>query len=161
MAIFDRLKKSKEATEKTTQEALGTPEEAKKPAKAKATKAKAEKKEKGEKKATKAKKETTAKKSSVTPTSAKLGNLISRPVITEKSTMLAEQGTYVFFVDGSANKILVKQAIREVYGVTPTRVRTSIQKGKVVRWGRVSGKRTDLKKAFVTLKKGDTIDLAA
>ena len=160
MALLERFKKPKE-TETPTQQPSVPAKEEKEEKKAPKT-AKKEKKEKPAKKAsTKSKKEASTKKTPVSPQAAALSTLISKPLITEKATVLAERGTYVFFVDTSANKIEIKKAVHAVYGVTPVNVRVSNQQGKVVRFGRYTGKRIDRKKAYVTLKKGDSIDYSA
>ncbi len=92
--------------------------------------------------------------------------MILRPVISEKAIELAdENNTYVFFVPKSANKITIAEAVKDRYDVEATSVRTQIVKGKTkqmpVKRGRllIKGVRSDLKKAIVTLKKGDSISL--
>ncbi|MEY4722591.1 MAG: hypothetical protein RLZZ324_104, partial [Candidatus Parcubacteria bacterium] len=64
---------------------------------------------------------------------------------------------YAFLVAKDATKVSVAQAVRDLYGVKPTSVRMIVQLGKNVRFGRYSGKEKDVKKAIVTLKKGDAI----
>ena len=151
MAILDRLKKREEADKEASAKVLDTKKEAKKAAKK-------EGKKEGKKET---KKEVSTKKTSSPKKGPyKHAGLLIRPAVTEKSTLMAEQGKYVFIVDTSANKIQIKMAIREVYGVQPTNVHTVKQNGKTVRWGRMKGKRSDYKKAYVTLKKGDKIDFA-
>jgi len=83
--------------------------------------------------------------------------ILLQPMITEKATNLGGQNKYVFMVEINANKIEVAKAIEDVYGVKPTDVNIVKMKGKVVRRGRVSGRRKDFKKAIVTLAKGQTI----
>lgn len=159
MPLLDRFKKPKETETPAQKPSVPAKQEAEAP-KPKAAKPKKEKKAKqGTKKSTK--KEASTKKTPVSPHAAALSRLISKPLITEKATILAETGTYVFFVDTSANKIEIKQAIRAVYGVTPKAIRIANQQGKVVRFGRYKGQRMDRKKAYVTLKKGDSIDYSA
>ncbi len=82
-----------------------------------------------------------------------------RPLITEKSLGLVVQNVYAFEVARTATKINVKKAFYNIYGVMPLDVRIANQNGKVVRFGRVSGKRKDWKKAFVKVPAGTTIDI--
>ena len=86
--------------------------------------------------------------------------VIVRPVVTEKAMKLRDlQNKYVFEVAKSANKIEIKKAIEEVVGVGVTQVRTISTHGKPKRFGRFEGRRPDRKKAIVTLKQGDRIEL--
>lgn len=85
--------------------------------------------------------------------------VLCRPLITEKSASLASEGVYVFEVNPSCGKVEVKHAIKELYGVLPRRVNVVAMGGKRVRFGRRHGVRHDWKKAFVFLKKGETIDV--
>lgn len=78
-------------------------------------------------------------------------DIIRRPVITEESTDLMEEKKYVFEVDPRANKMEVKKAIEEIFGVKVDKVNTMRVKGKVKRYGRYSGRRPERKKAIVTL----------
>ena len=87
-------------------------------------------------------------------------DLIRKPIITEKSTLLGEQGKYVFEVSPSSNKISIKKAVEEIFGVKVKAVNVLNQKGKVKRFRGVIGRRSDVKKAIVTLEKDHTIDLA-
>lgn len=89
-------------------------------------------------------------------------DLAVKPRVSEKSFAGSEQGVYVFDVPRSANKHTVKSAIESQYGVTVAAVRTVIVKGKPKRVVRkrqrpVEAHRSDVKKAYVTLKKGDKI----
>lgn len=89
-----------------------------------------------------------------------LEKILIRPINTEKSTSLKEkQNKYAFEVCGAANKIEIKNTIEELFKVTVTNVTTSWYLGKVRRLGKHQGKRSDWKKAVVTLKAGDTIKL--
>jgi large subunit ribosomal protein L23 len=81
------------------------------------------------------------------------------PVVTEKATDLVSKNKYVFEVAKFANKIEVKKAIKNVYGFAPLGVRIINVRGKNVISGRMSGKRSGWKKAIVTLKKGDKIEI--
>ncbi len=87
-------------------------------------------------------------------------DLILRPLLTEKSTALREaHNQYCFEVSSGANRIEVKKAVEATLNVKVDRVRILITSGKVKRVGRFTGKRPDLKKAIVTLKKGEKISL--
>ncbi len=78
-------------------------------------------------------------------------DIIRRPVITEASTDLMEDKKYVFEVDPRANKVEVKKAIEEIFGVKVEKVNTMRVKGKIKRYGRYSGRRPERKKAIITL----------
>lgn len=86
-------------------------------------------------------------------------DIIQSPVITEKSTMLSEQGKYVFKVHKNANKCGIVNAIKTIFGVDVKSVNNININGKQKRFKGVMGRRSDVKKVIVTLKKGDTIDL--
>ncbi|MBT5808068.1 50S ribosomal protein L23 [Candidatus Uhrbacteria bacterium] len=94
-------------------------------------------------------------------TSAKAlaATVIVKPLVTEKSAVLASANQYVFVVSKSANKVQVRSAIKAMYGIMPTRVNMQNVNGKRVRFGRVRGKRKDWKKAIVTLPEGKTINV--
>lgn len=90
-------------------------------------------------------------------------NVLVKPLITEKMTRITEQlGKYGFVVDKSANKIEIKNAIEEMYGVTVESVNTLImpskQKRRYTRTSITEGKTKVIKKAIVTLAEGETID---
>lgn len=87
-------------------------------------------------------------------------DVIRRPVITEKSTMASENGAVVFEVDINANKPAIKTAVEELFGVKVKAVNTTITKGKTKRFRGQLGKRKDVKKAYVTLEDGNTIDVS-
>lgn len=97
--------------------------------------------------------------SNVVKSGAVASDVILRPIVTEKSAHLAAQGQYIFEVDPKANKIQVKNAIRTMYNVIPTSVNIQSVEGKQVRFGRTFGKRKDWKKAIVTLKEGQKIEV--
>ncbi|MGH7043629.1 MAG: 50S ribosomal protein L23 [Acetobacteraceae bacterium] len=86
-------------------------------------------------------------------------NLIRAPVITEKATRLSEHGQYVFHVPLSASKPEIKAAVEGLFSVQVTAVNTLVQKGKTKRFRGRPGRRSDVKKAFVTLAAGQQIDL--
>jgi large subunit ribosomal protein L23 len=106
----------------------------------------AKKTESGKKIAAKIKKEDTGRAYSI---------LLS-PLITEK---LTAEGKYGFKVDSGANKIEIARAIEKVYGVRPQSVNIVNMLGKKIGYGKVQGVKSDWKKAIVTLKKGDKIDI--
>ena len=82
--------------------------------------------------------------------------IIRRPLVTEKSTTLREEGNVIAFeVDPHANKIQVKSAVEELFKVKVEEVRLFNVRGKMKRMGRFVGKRRDWRKAYVRLKKGE------
>lgn len=84
-------------------------------------------------------------------------SILLRPLVTEKVSNLSAENKYVFEVAKSANKIEVAKAIEEVYGIKPLKVNIVKMIGKNTRYGRVSGKKKDWKKAIVSLPEGKTI----
>lgn len=88
-------------------------------------------------------------------------DVIRKPLVTEKSMKLKEKGTYTFIVDKAANKAEVKQAIETAFQVKVADVRTLIIKGKTKRMKNMllEGRRKDWKKAYVTLKEGQKLDI--
>ncbi|MBN1335553.1 MAG: 50S ribosomal protein L23 [Deltaproteobacteria bacterium] len=88
-----------------------------------------------------------------------LRDVVLRPLITEKSARArANENTYVFEVGLDANKHQIKDAIERLFGVRVTGVRTVRVRGKVKRFGRWYGKRSNWKKAYVQLAEGNSID---
>lgn len=85
--------------------------------------------------------------------------VLVRPLITEKAAHLAQLHKYAFVVDRSMNKLEIKKAVKEVYGVTPIAVAVSNVKGVATRFGRTAGRTKDWKKAIVTLKSNESIAL--
>jgi large subunit ribosomal protein L23 len=84
--------------------------------------------------------------------------VIRRPLVTEKTTLLREDGkTVVFEVAREANKIDVKRAVEKLLGAKVGGVRTANTQGKLKRQGRFVGRRSDWKKAYVTLKDGQKL----
>jgi large subunit ribosomal protein L23 len=82
--------------------------------------------------------------------------IIRRPLVTEKSTILREVGNVLAFeVDPNANKIEVKKAVEELFKVKVEDVRLFNVRGKIKRMGRYAGKRRDWRKAYVRLKAGE------
>ena len=92
-------------------------------------------------------------------TTARNYDVIVGPVITEKATRVSENGQVVFKVRLDANKTEIKDAVQNIFGVKVTAVNTLIQKGKTKRFRGRPGKRNDVKKAFVTLAEGQSIDV--
>ena len=85
--------------------------------------------------------------------------VLLKPTITEKSTLLQESGRYTFEIDPRANKIQVKEAVQRNFNVTVTDVNITKLHGKHKRYGPRIKKMPDIKKAVVTLKPGDRITL--
>ncbi len=87
--------------------------------------------------------------------------IILKPVITERSMALAAAGKYTFIVDRSANKDVIKQAVKDAFNVDVTGVLTTYIKGKTKRIGvrRTEKKETSMKKAVVFVKPGQKISL--
>jgi large subunit ribosomal protein L23 len=83
--------------------------------------------------------------------------VLLRPLITEKGTLLAEQNKYAFQVARGANKVQIKDAVQRAFGVHVVKVNTMIMPGKTKRVGRSVGKTPDWKKAIVTLAEGERI----
>lgn len=91
----------------------------------------------------------------------RLMQVVLSPIISEKATMLAEKrNQYMFKVLQSATKNEVKAAIELLFKVEVESVQISNQKGKVKRFGKTQGRRAHSRKAFVSLKEGQTIELA-
>ena len=85
--------------------------------------------------------------------------ILLSPVITEKATMMGEQGQYVFRVLQDATKPEIKAAVEGLFGVQVRAVNTLVVKGKAKRFRGRPGQRSDWKKAMVRLAEGQTIDL--
>lgn len=87
-------------------------------------------------------------------------SIIKNPLRTEKGTNIqAKENKYVFTVDCKANKVEIKHAVEEIYKVKVGKVNTINVLGKWRKVRQVEGKRPDWKKAIVTLKKGETIEI--
>ena len=86
-------------------------------------------------------------------------DILIRPIVTEKSTALMEQGKYTFRVPLAATKIQIRQAVEQIFKVKVQAVNTMRSEGKLKRMGRTQGRRSDWKKAVVTLKPGEAIEL--
>jgi len=85
--------------------------------------------------------------------------VLVKPLVTEKAANFGALNKYVFVVTANSNKVEVAKAVTAVYGVKPVSINIVCVKGKVVTRGRIKGKRSDVKKAIVTLKKGDSIKI--
>jgi large subunit ribosomal protein L23 len=88
-----------------------------------------------------------------------LHDVIIAPVVSEKSYELLDEGRYTFVVHASANKTEIKQAVEKVFGVKVASVNTMNRQGKRKRFGLVMGQRPRQKRAVVTLREGETIDI--
>jgi len=88
----------------------------------------------------------------------KMTDVIRRPIITEKSTVIREdERTLVFEVAREANKIDIRRAVEQLLGPKVESVKTSLAHGKMKRQGRYSGRRSDWKKAYVKLREGEKL----
>ena len=90
---------------------------------------------------------------------ADLYDVIRKPIVTEKATIASENGAVVFEVSIDSNKPLIKEAVEALFGVKVKAVNTVVTKGKQKRFRGMIGKRRDVKKAYVTLEEGNTIDV--
>lgn len=86
-------------------------------------------------------------------------DVIRKPVITEKATMASEHGAVVFEVSKDASKPEIKAAVEDLFNVKVKAVNTTITKGKAKRFRGIMGRRNTVKKAYVTLEEGNTIDV--
>jgi large subunit ribosomal protein L23 len=88
----------------------------------------------------------------------KITDVIRRPLITEKTTILREDGrTVVFEVARAANKVEIRHAVEQLLGAKVSDVRTANAHGKVKRQGKFVGRRSDWKKAYVKLRDGEKL----
>ncbi len=88
-----------------------------------------------------------------------MSQLILKPIISEKSMMLAATHVYSFEVPMMTNKIEVARAVKAAFNVDATAVRIIITKGKIKRFKGKAGKRVDVKKALVSVKEGQSISI--
>lgn len=86
-------------------------------------------------------------------------DVVLRPVVSEKSFAEAERGKYVFLVDRTATKPEIRRAVEQIWGVHVRKVNTMRRRGKTVRRRWLRGKRSDTRRAVVTLAPGDQIEL--
>ena len=90
---------------------------------------------------------------------AQLYDVIRKPVITEKATMVSEANALVFEVAIDATKPLIREAVETLFNVKVKAVNTTVTKGKLKRFRGRPGRRNDVKKAYVTLEEGHMIDV--
>ena len=88
-------------------------------------------------------------------------DILLRPLVTEKTTQQAAFNQYAFVVARDSNKGQIKKAVEKAFNVTVENVNTVLQKGKTKRFRGRKAFRSDFKKAYVTLKSGQTIDMTA
>ena len=88
-------------------------------------------------------------------------DVVLAPHITEKTTLLSENNAVVFKVAGTASKPEIKAAVEALFNVTVTGVNTIVTKGKTKKWKGQPYKRSDSKKAIVTLAEGQSIDITS
>ena len=93
------------------------------------------------------------------PVDLKHYDVVVKPVITEKSTLVSEYNQVVFKVANTASKPQIKAAVEALFAVKVLSVNTLVQKGKTKRWQGREYRRSDEKKAIVTLADGDRIDV--
>ena len=87
-------------------------------------------------------------------------SILKKPLLTEKSLVERDENNrYGFIVAKDASKGEIKTAVEKIFNVTVIKINTISVQGKMHRMGRFEGKRPDYKKAFVTLKEGDKIDV--
>jgi len=111
----------------------------------------------------------TAKKAVVETTAAPALKSLSRfatdtllaPMVTEKTAMLSSNNVMVFRVALTATRVAVKQAFKELYGVTPTKVNVITVRPRAVRFGKSQGHLKSFKKAMISLPEGKTVDVFA
>ena len=88
-------------------------------------------------------------------------DLIKKPIVTEKSSLLSENNQVIFEVKVTATKLEIKKAIESIYSVKVKAVNTIRVKGKVKRFRGIVGKRAEIKKAIISLADGQSIDINA
>jgi len=101
-----------------------------------------------------------ARKRAATMSREAMYETIRSPVITEKATGLSEKGQFVFRVAINATKPEIKASVEALFGVTVKSVNTLVQKGKTKRFKGRPGVRSDVKKAYVQLAEGQSIDMS-
>ena len=161
MGLLDRFKKSKKADTAKARDKKRQMEDLKKKqfqAVPGASGEKSVKREDGKEKASLAGKP--EKKKGVQKLDTKNApKVLIRPIISEKATALGINNQYIFEVSRRANKIEVKKAIHHLYGVRPFKVNITNLKGRQVRYGKNEGRTKNWKKAIITLRHGDKIDI--
>jgi large subunit ribosomal protein L23 len=101
------------------------------------------------------------RKRAATMSREKMFEIVRSPVITEKATMITERNQVAFRVAIDASKPEIKAAIEGLFGVNVVAVNTLVQKGKTKRFRGRPGVRSDVKKAYVQLAEGQSIDMSA
>lgn len=154
MGIFDRWNSNKGKAVKVAPTKGATADDAKKRAFASVPT--------GESKADESKKKSADQPATTVPAereseSVRAHAVLFRPLVTEKTSRVP--GQYTFDVDPNATKADVRQAVEELYGIRPVAVNISRLDGKVIRYGRFSGRTNKRKKAIITLPAGKTIDV--
>lgn len=91
---------------------------------------------------------------------SRLYSIIKSTIVTEKSNNVAKNNTYTFVVERDANKLEIKEAFQTIFGVEVKSVNTLNYMGKTKRTGQRIGRRQDWKKAYVTLREGQSLDLS-
>jgi large subunit ribosomal protein L23 len=86
-------------------------------------------------------------------------HVIIRPIISEKSSVLAEAGKYTFRVHDKAHKTMIRQAVEQLFDVKVLNVRTATVKSKPKRRGQTAGRTRKWKKAYVQVREGDVIPI--
>ena len=89
----------------------------------------------------------------------KFYDLIKKPIITEKRTLLSNNSQIVFSIPMNANKTIIKQAVEKLFGVNVKKINIIISKGKTKRFKGKKGKRKNEKKAIISLEEGQKIDI--
>jgi large subunit ribosomal protein L23 len=102
-----------------------------------------------------------AKKPTTSAVDIRHYDVVLAPHITEKSTMLSDHNAVVFKVANGASKPEIKAAVEALFGVNVTNVNTIVTKGKTKKWKGQPYKRSDAKKAIVTLAEGQSIDITS
>ena len=101
-----------------------------------------------------------ARKRAATMSKETMYSIVRAPLVTEKATQVSERNQVVFKVSIEATKPEIKAAVEGLFGVTVLGVNTLIQKGKTKRFRGRPGVRSDLKKAYVQLAEGQSIDMS-
>ena len=89
----------------------------------------------------------------------KFYDLIKKPIITEKGTLLSNNSQIVFSIPMNASKTIIKQAVEKLFGVNVKKINIIISKGKTKRFKGKKGKRKNEKKAIISLEEGQKIDI--
>jgi large subunit ribosomal protein L23 len=151
MGLLDKLKKKKDEEEVSVKDAKIVDDKKDNKKEIKSTSEKTE-----EKKEAKTEEKKDSKKDNK---KISINSVILRAQVSEKTANLESNGVYTFIVKPSANKYTVKESVKQIYGITPKKIRIINTEGKRVRFGYRQGKRSDWKKAIVTLPKGKTINI--